>query len=177
VACTGTQSSPVLRRTFVPGDFVLSVVTPESRPGFAMTEVQRPAELAGQDQRLNLERAQVCAELFTRSGKNPASGLQPSLPPVSQKVLPGLEEALKIRADGVMGIFVCGSGPAVGILSHANPHEATRAVRRCFLDFGIPTTYGLFRPTNAGALELNAIMPQINLPASRPTGTRARRSV
>lgn len=167
VACTGMQPSPVLRRTFVPGDFVLSVVTPETRQDPSTAEAQRPPKSARQDQPLNLERAQVLAELFSRSGKNSPRGLRPPLPPAFEKAVPGLEEALKIRVDGVMGVFVCGSGPAVGILDHGHSDEAIKAVRRCFRDFGTLSTYGLFRPANAGALELNAVTPHITFPSSR----------
>ena len=167
VACAGKQYQQVLRRTFVPGDFRLTVVTPESEPSRAMAERQKPAELAGQDRPLNLERAQVLADLFGRPGSQGAPELETTLPPVSRKVVPGLEKAIKIRANGVVGVFVCGSGPAVGILSHESPEEAVRAVQQCFLDFGVPTTFGSFRPTNVGALELNAVTPQITFPTLR----------
>jgi len=174
VACAGEQPSRVLRRTFVPEDFVLSVVTPESEAGGGARE---PAELMGQDQALNLERAQVLADFFARPGQRCVAGLEPTLPPAVRTVVPGLEEALKISADGVLGVFVCGAGPAVGILSYGNPEEAIAAVRRRFMDFGIPSTFGLFRPANVGALELNAVTPQITFPASRLTETRAGGSV
>ena len=171
VACAGEQPSRVLRRTFVPGDFVLSVVTPESEAGCAVRE---PAELMGRDQAVNLERAQVLADLFARPGRRGVACLEPVLPPAVRTIVPGLEEALKISADGVLGVFVCGAGPAVGILSYGNPEEAIAAVRRCFLDFGIPSSFGLFRPANVGALELNAVTPQITFPALRLTETPAR---
>jgi len=174
VACAGDAYSQVLRRTFVPGDFVLSVVTPEPETGCVARE---PVERAGQDQARHLERAQSLADLLARPGLHGPVGLEPALPPAVRKVVPGLEEALEISADGVMGVFVCGSGPAVGILSYGNPEGAIGAVRRCFLDFGIPSTFGLFRPTNVGALELNAVTPQITFPASRLTATRTGRTV
>ncbi len=174
VACSGSQQYSVLRRTFVPGDFILSVVTPESKPGLANTETQRQAGVAGQDQSDNLDRARVLADIFTRPKKNAGANLPPIRPPSCQKVVPGLEEVLKIRADQVMGVFVCGSGPAIGILSHTNPDETIRSVRQRFLDFGVSSTYGLFRPTNAGALELNAVAPHITLPVLRLSEAPAR---
>jgi len=170
VACTGDHYSQGLRRTFVPGAFVLSVVTPECETGRA---AEGPAELAGRDQAHNLERAQALADLFARPGLHGAAGLEPALPTAVRKVVPGLEAALKISAEGVTGVFVCGDGPAVGILSRGNPDEAIAAVRRCFLDFGIPSTFGSFRPSNVGAAELNAVMPQITFPTFRLTETRA----
>lgn len=177
VACAGMQVSPVIRRTFVPRDFILSVVSPETEPRLATAEVLTADEFAGQDQSHNLERAQVLAEFFTRSRKEMVLGLKWAMPPVFRKVVPGLEEALKVRAEGVMGIFVCGSGPAVGILTRGNSGEAVKAVRECFLEHGIPSTYGLFRPTNVGANELNAVMPQATVPSIRSTQGLERTSV
>ncbi|MEJ2007745.1 MAG: hypothetical protein P8Z30_06235, partial [Acidobacteriota bacterium] len=167
VACAGEQHQQVLRRTFVPGDFVLTVVSPESEPGRTVAKQQKLVEDAGRDRALNLERARILAETFKQSGKLGAAEMETSLPPASRKVVPGLEKAIKIRTDGVVGVFVCGSGPAVGILSHESPEEAVRAVQQCFLDFGIATTFGAFRPTNVGALELNAVTPQISFPTLR----------
>ena len=171
VACTGEASEQILRRTFVPGDFVLSVVTPELEPGASATEGEDAAEPAGQDASLHFDRARSLAELFARSGRRSVAGLESSRAPVLRKVVPGLEEALKVSADGVIGIFVCGSGPGVGILSHENSGPAIRAVRQCFLENGLASTYGLFRPTNVGAQELNAVRPHIPFPASRVTET------
>ena len=113
------------------------------------------------------------AELFARPGRRHGAGLEPACPHFLRKVVPGLEEALKVSADGVMGIFVCGSGPGVGILSRQNSDHAIRAVRQCFLENELASTYGVFRPTNMGAQELNAVRPYIAFPALRMTETLA----
>lgn len=169
VACTGGDHHQMLRRTFVPGDFVLSVVTPESNAAFGGTERHKAAGVTGNDKPLDLERARVLAELFAPSSSQSTPELQATLPPASRKAVPGLEEALKVRTDGVVGIFVCGSGPAVGILSRKNPEKTVEAVCQRFLDFGVSSTYGSFRPTNVGALELNAVTPHISFPTLRVT--------
>ena len=91
--------------------------------------------------------------------------------------MPGLERALKVSTDGAVGVFVCGSGPGVGILSQQDPEEAIRAVQQCFLENGLVSTYGLFRPTNVGASELNAVRPQITLPALRLTETSVNQTI
>lgn len=173
VACAGAQHFPVLHRTIVTADFVLAVVNPESKQGFPAAGVAAPSEAAGRDQSIDFKRAQVLAELFTRSDKNPAARYLAAQTPPSLKVVPGLEDVLNVGTNGVMGVFICGSGPAVGILSNGNPVDAARAVQQRLLDFGIPSTYGLFRPTNAGALELNAVAPQFVFPASRWTLNQA----
>ncbi|TAM80606.1 MAG: hypothetical protein EPN47_15215 [Acidobacteria bacterium] len=167
VACTGEGPAQVLRRTFVPGDFVLSVVTPETGPLAVVAGGRDPAGPATQELSLHLERARAIADLFSRPGRHSAAGLDPAEPPLYRKTAPGLEEVLKASMEGVMGVFICGSGPAIGILSQRNADVAIRAVRQYFLENAIVSTHGTFRPTNVGAKELNAAMPQITFPALR----------
>ncbi|HEX5410322.1 MAG TPA: hypothetical protein VFZ27_00510 [Terriglobia bacterium] len=173
VACVGEGPVQVVRRTFAPRDFVLSVVSPETGPLAAVDNGCNPAELAAQDASLHIERAKVLADIFGRPGSRGAAALDPAGSAANQKAVPGLKEALKVSMDGVMGVFVCGSGPGVGILSQKNADRAIQAVRQCFLENGLASTYGMFRPTNTGARELNAISPQIALPALRRAETRA----
>lgn len=173
VACLGEGTAQVVRRTFVPGDVVLSVVTPEIGPPVAAAEGGNPPEVAGQDASFHFERAQALAELFSPQGRRAAAGLGPAGPQLNRKTAPGLADALKVKIDGVMGVFVCGSGPGVGILSWQNSDRAIQAVRQCFLENGTASTYGTFRPTNLGAQELNGVRPQITLPALRQAGTGA----
>jgi homoserine kinase len=176
VACTGEQPQ-VLRRTFVPGGFVLGVVTPEFESSAAAADDRNAAEPACNDSSLHFDRALTVAELFARRGRSRAAEFEPALPAAIQKTLPGLGEALTISADGVMVVFVCGSGPGVGILSRQNPDAAIQAIRQCFLENGHSSTYGFFRPTNAGAGEMNAVAPHITLTALRLKGPHAIASV
>ena len=69
--------------------------------------------------------------------------------------VPGLGEALDVRVSGAT-IFLCGSGPAVGITANAEAAEAVAAVRQAFACHGVPTTTGEYRPTNTGARDWNA---------------------
>ncbi|HET7215287.1 MAG TPA: hypothetical protein VFL79_16985 [Terriglobia bacterium] len=173
VACTGEASAQILRRTFVPGDFVLTVVTPEFESVVAAAAGKTPDEFSGQDASMHFDRARTLAELFGRTGSRDAAGLEHPRPQSSRKIVPGLEAALRVSADGVMDVFVCGSGPGVGILSRQNSEYTVRAVQQCFLESGLASTYGVFRPTNVGARDLNAVRPHIALPASRLTETLA----
>ena len=176
VACLGEGPAPVVRRTFVPGDFLLSVVTPETAP-LTAADSGRVLEPAEQDSSLHFERARALADMFARPGRSAASGLHPAGSSINRKTVPGLEEALKVSMDGVMGVFLCGSGPGIGILSRQNADRAIQAVRHCFLENGLVSTYGMFRPTNLGAQELNAISPHIVFPALGRAETRASESV
>ncbi|HET9179948.1 MAG TPA: hypothetical protein VFQ24_16455 [Terriglobia bacterium] len=173
VACVGEGPVRVVRRTFVPGDVVLSVVTPEIGSLVAAAEGGNTPEVAGQDASFHFERARALADLFSLPGRRTTAGLDPVGSPANRKTAPGLEEALKVSMDGVMGVFVCGSGPGVGILSRQNADRAIQAVRQCFLENGTASTYGTFRPTNLGAQELNGAMPQITFPALRRAETGA----
>ena len=167
VACTGEGLAQALRRTFVPGDFVLSVVTPETSPSASGSGERNAPEPAVQHPSPHFERAQALAELFARPGRSAAAGLESTWPLSCRKAVPGLEEALKVSEEGVIGVFICGSGPGVGILSQHSEDRAVRAVRQCFLENGLGATYGMFRPTNVGAQELNAVRPHITFPALR----------
>lgn len=177
VACTGEQSAPILRRTFVPGEFVLSVVTPESEPRAVAVLDRAVAVAAREDEILHLERAHALAELFARPGRYAPPAFESARPSSTRKVVAGLENALKVNSEGVMEVFVCGSGPGVGILSRQNADEAIRAVRQCFLEAGVASTSGSFRPINVGARALNAVAPHITFPSLRSTETRLSGSV
>jgi homoserine kinase len=169
VACTGEGLAQVLRRTFVPGEFVLSVVTPETGADATVSADRNSPDPAKQDPSIHIDRARALAELFARPGRSAAAELESAWPTSCPKVVPGLEEALKVSEEGVIGVFVCGSGPGVGILSQQDADRAIRAVRQCFLENGLGSTYGMFRPTNVGAQELNAVRPHITFPALRLT--------
>lgn len=174
VACTGESPAQIVRRTFVPGDFVLAVVTPEAVPGAAADEARNSEEF---DPSAGFDRARALADIFSRPGRSAAAWPGPAQPAASLKTVPGLEKALSVSAEGAMGIFVCGSGPAVGILSQQCPDEAIHAVRQCFLENGLNSTFGLFRPANVGASDLNAVRPQIAFPALRLTESHASQPV
>jgi len=172
VASVKEKSSTLLRRTFVPGDFVLSVVAPEALSGSTARQENEIPSPPFRDQPLNFQRAQTLADLFTRPGKGGAPQLDATLPPASRKVVAGLEEAIKVRTKDMLGVFICGSGPAVGILTCQNSPEAIAAVRKRFLDFGVSSTFGTFRPSNTGAQEWNAISPEIIVPPAKKAELR-----
>ena len=84
-----------------------------------------------------------------------------------EKKAAGLEEALALRLPGVLSIFACGSGPAVGILAQSEALAAVAAVRECFARHGVDSLAGRYRPTNAGARDWNAVRPDIMVPPLR----------
>ncbi len=174
VACTGELPVQIVRRTFVPGDFVLAVVTPEAVVD-AATDVARNSEAL--DPSAGFDRARALADIFSRPGRSAAVWPAPAQPVAALRTVPGLKKALSVSAEGAVGIFVCGSGPAVGILSQQSPDEAVHAVQQCFLENGVNSTLGLFRPANVGASDLNAVRPQIAFPVLRLAESRASQAV
>jgi homoserine kinase len=164
-------ASRLHRRTVVPENFSLSVVAPHT-PLDPVARRNRPGRTPRQDAAVHASRARAISEFFARPGQGEPFALDDPLPPTCEKHVPGLEEALKIRLSGVLGVFVCGSGPGVGILAQENSAQAIAAVQDCFARQGIASTAGEFRPTNAGARDWNAVTPQIALPATRALASR-----
>ncbi|MFB3921279.1 MAG: hypothetical protein ACE145_06120 [Terriglobia bacterium] len=161
VACSEENGSVVHRRSVVPENFTLSVVVPEA------SLVPGPRQALGkdttQDKRSYLTRAAAFSEYFAKPGNGHAVHVSEPLPPTCEKNVPGLEEALNVRLPGVLSIFACGSGPAVGILAQDNASQAVDAVRKCFSKHGVESSSSEFRPTNAGARDWNAVSPDISL--------------
>lgn len=148
--------------TAVPEDFALSVVIPEIRkipnPG------QRPS--LGQES-LYFRRARALAQFLAQPWDRPAPDLGNSSPEVGEKTVPGLEEAVRVRTPGLIALFVCGSGPAVGILAPGEfSAAAVMAVSDCFAWHGVAAKAVDFRPSNAGAREWNQSGVEVPVPAT-----------
>lgn len=173
VACPEEGAWHAHRRTVVPENFVLSVVTPEAPLVNPTTDGQAASmgEPSSPEATEHLSRAQSLCEFFARPGNGKSPDFDAPLPSTCEKHVPGLEEALKIRLPGVLAVFVCGSGPAVGILADKNSQQAVTAVRDCFARYGLSSSAGDFRPTNAGARDWNSVPPDIALPPMRGLGT------
>jgi homoserine kinase len=172
----GHDAAAGYQRTVVPENFVLSVVAPDAPLSDARRE--SPSRRAGQaDGSRHRDRAAALAEFFARPGNGAAGTVEIALPPTCEKHVPGLEEALKVHTANTVSVFACGSGPAVGILAQGDAEEAVSAVRECFARAGIESTWGEFRPTNAGAQEWNAVSPEIVTPLARALSPAAIKSV
>lgn len=153
------------RRTVVPENFVLSVVAPEAPLGSARTAASGNEE--GQaDSTTNRDHATKLAEFFAEPEKGSAE-VEIALPPTCEKNVPGLEEALKVKTPSTVSVFACGSGPAVAVLTQGGAEEAVVAVRESFALAGVSSTWGEFRPSNAGARDWNAVTPEIVTPLAR----------
>jgi homoserine kinase len=157
VASAEVGSSLVYRRMAVPENFVLHVVAPETCLAAGGGRGRRAAES------IHLSRAAALGDYFARPGNGHAAALAEALPPTCEKSVPGLEEALQVRLPSVLAVFVCGSGPAVGILADGDAGEAVSSVQACFARHGVCSSAGAFRPTNAGARDWNAVPPDIAL--------------
>jgi homoserine kinase len=180
----------VYQRTIVPENLVLHVVVPETtlvpgkRAGAKSGRGSKrsgtksagkisggmAAGAAGKEATLKMHRAAALTEFFAQQGSGSAPELDNSLPPTCEKKVAGLEEALQVRTPGALSVFVCGSGPAVGIFATENAVEAVRAVREAFARHHVATDCYEFRPTNVGALDWNRAYGDATLPASPGLG-------
>ena len=167
VAGLEEPAGPTYRRTPVAEDFALHIVVPEtglakkSRPESLGTGGRKAVDSVGR------ARAAAIGEFFAGPGNCHAAALGRPLPFICEKKVPGLEEALTLRLPGVLSIFACGSGPAVGILAQSDALVAVAAVRECFAHHGVDSLAGRYRPTNAGARDCNAVQPDIIAPPLR----------
>ncbi|HEV2493206.1 MAG TPA: hypothetical protein VG204_09065 [Terriglobia bacterium] len=80
------------------------------------------------------------------------------------KDVPGLAEALSTCVPGV-SIFLCGSGPAVGIVDRELRPEAVKAVQDCFARRGIESRSIAFNSSGSGARDWNAPHREVTLPS------------
>jgi homoserine kinase len=152
------------RRTVVPENFILSVVAPDAPLGSARTAAEGQVGLS--DLTASRDRATKLAEFFAQPEKGSAE-VEIALPPTCEKNVPGLEEALNVKTPNTVSVFACGSGPAVGVLTQGSSDEAVAAVRECFSLAGVSSTWGEFRPSNAGARDWNAVTPDIVMPLAK----------
>ena len=168
VAAVDGQSASNYQHTLVPENFTLSVVIPETALVVGGRRARPSGRIAGKDFRTHQQRAAVVADFFATAKKGGALEPDTVLPPTCEKAVAGLEDALQVRVPGLLSVFVCGSGPAVGVLAQGDTAGAVQAVQECFARRGVPATATQFRPINVGAREWNAVRPDITLPAARP---------
>jgi homoserine kinase len=166
IFCADEGGWMTARRALVPANFSFSVVAPDA-----------PLEARGMEPAARgtlrngahfSKRASALAAYFARPGRGSLPDLGAPLPPTCQKRVPGIDDALRVQGEGVLAIFVCGSGPAVGILTENNPQRAIHAVRDSFAKAGVKTSFGIFRPANAGARDWNAVRAEIVMPIAPP---------
>ncbi len=127
--------------------YCLSVVIPE---GAHVTSAAKPTGAIA-DWR---ERAAQLPGLMQAAPGGPPAAIE-SLPVSHERTAPGLAEALKLKYRGVVSAFVCGSGPALGLLSWGEPAAAEEQAVAHFRSFGVNSRVARFRPINEGAREWN----------------------
>jgi len=160
-------------RTEVPQDFVLHVVVPESLPAATVPVPQVPqvsqVPLDEVDGVYHLGRAMEVAGFIAYAHAAVAAGPQLALAtaaiPAGARTLPGLDEALAARQPDALAVFVCGTGPAVGILATGDAEATIAAVQDCFKRGGVQSGLMEFRPGNKGARELNPAGAAADWPA------------
>ena len=150
-----TGSTPEAhRRTEVPRHLLLHVIVPEV-PTATATPLQEAPPMEP-DAARHLARAVEVAGFFAGLG-SAARELIPvnTAEPPAGRLVPGLDEALAVRHPNALAVFVCGNGPAVGILAEGDAEASISAVQDCFKRYGLRSGLMQFHPGNNGARELN----------------------
>ncbi|HEV2349801.1 MAG TPA: hypothetical protein VG028_08160 [Terriglobia bacterium] len=179
----------VYQRTVVPANLVLSVVVPMTSmvSGLRRADGRKPARSAprapgktagrnsrsaavdaeGKENVIQLHRAAALSEFFAHQGGAIPFDLETTLPPTCEKKVAGIEEALQVRTPGLLSVFLCGSGPAVGVFGGENTDQAVEAVREAFARHKVASRCFEFRPTNTGALDWNSPYGDMALSSGR----------
>ncbi len=159
VACGPEDALLAYRRAEIPGEVLLSVVIPANGRGANPRAGvgKRPRfRWARKDFSVHFDRATAFAEFFAHPSGDISLQLATPLPASAGRLMPGLDEALKVQAPGLLSVFVCGSGPGVGILAQGDPAAPVEAVRECFARHGLSSRALKLRPSNAGAKQWNS---------------------
>jgi homoserine kinase len=161
------------RTALVPEGFELTIVIPlvSTESTFSATACP-PTGNAGSHAGAVAGAAAV-ARFFSRGARNGRLGVDTCIPQHLAEAVPGLEGALKLSVPGLLGTFVCGSGPAVGIVSQNRGSSAVAAARHCFAQNGIPTRSLEFHASISGASERNSIHPVMRQTEAKPLSTLA----
>jgi homoserine kinase len=159
--CVEDGGSPVYRWTSIPEDILLTVVAPEVE----VHEDAEPARLDHRDRGAHTQRTAALTAAFAHSGSGNFTSLPVFSASAAFKTVLGFEVALHVHLPKVLSMFVCGAGPAVGILPRGHSGEAAEAVRTCLANRGIASAVTEYRPSSAGVQDRNAVRPEISLPA------------
>jgi len=173
VVSTGIPPESI-QRTEVPQHLVLRVVVPESVPVASVSVPQVPREEGNGD--YHLGRALNVAGFFASAGAAGSSAagqfaFANAAIPEGARAVPGLGEALAARQQDALAVFVCGAGPAIGILATGDAETSVAAVQDCFKRCGVPSALMEFRPGNKGAQELNPARAAADWPADSTSPT------
>jgi len=165
------------QRTEVSPHFVLHVVVPDPLPAVPASPatdvtVRRPPQAEADDIDY-LAHALEVARFFAgdAGAAKPHLSLAKAAIPTAPRLLPGLDEALAACQPDALAVFVCGAGPAIGILADGDAQASIAAVRDCFKRCGVRSGVMEFRPGNRGAQELNPARAEADWPADSKSPT------
>jgi homoserine kinase len=146
------------RTAFVPDALELGIVIPtlveEMKPNQGSFQVGREGDGARLD---SIGRTAALASFLAQGGRAGPLTVQDEIPERLRVRVPGLDEALRVQAPGLLGTFACGSGPGIGILSKNGFSQGIDAVRHCFSRRGVPSRVLEVRSSPLGALDWNSM--------------------
>jgi homoserine kinase len=140
----------------VPEPLELGIVVPdigeESKP---LQVPCRRKPYSGGARSDSIERAAAVAKFLSEGGRIAALRIQSATPQTSRVVIPVLDEVLRVSAPGTL--FICGSGPAVGVLGEPGACQGIEAVRDYLSGRGIPSRALELRSSSSGAHDWNSM--------------------
>ncbi|MEO8125897.1 MAG: homoserine kinase [Bryobacteraceae bacterium] len=140
IVASAIDSGGVARavRLEMPDDFNVAVVVPDFMLPTVQARSVLPLEYSKQDAIFNIQRAALLiAALSTGTISAFPTALEDRMhQPYRAKLVPGLEEALKLRAPGLLGCTLSGAGPSILVFYERGCEQVCDLVRQIFAIHG-----------------------------------------
>jgi homoserine kinase len=159
VACRRDDGSVVARATPWPAHWVLVVATPTLELETRVARAALPSQVPFSDAVFNLQRAALLVDAVHRQDAEAAAcALDDRLHQQQRAALvPGLREALRWSAEGLIGTFLSGAGPSIAAVVDAGRPQTLARVHAQFTGLfgrmGLPVAVRTLRavPPSPGA--------------------------
>jgi homoserine kinase len=79
--------------------------------------------------------------------------------PFRQKLVPGIEDCLRLRRPGLMGVAISGSGSSVIAFAESGEVEIAQALQKIFFEAGVPSEVRFTQADNNGAWVTREAVP------------------
>ena len=127
-------------RLEMPDNFNVAVIVPDYALPTAQARSVLPDTYSKQDTIFNIQRAALLiAALSVGAISAFPTALEDRLhQPYRSKLVPGLEEVLKLRAPGLLGCTLSGAGPSILVFYERGHEQVCDLVRQIFASHGRP---------------------------------------
>jgi homoserine kinase len=144
IVCSAIDDEGVARaiRLHLPETFGASIVVPDFEVPTSRAREVLPASYSKDDAVFNIQRAALLiAALCTGNREVFPTALTDKLHQTYRaKLIPGLEEILELRAEGMLGCAISGAGPSILVIHESDRAEVCELVRDVFRSKGHETS-------------------------------------